>query len=135
MELDLRTDGTVNQAEVVFFFQAEDGIRDKLVTGVQTCALPISEQRVLDRLFVVHGFAPAGSTQGHGGHRQKIDAGQDPIVLRDEGGTDVLRLRVEAPAVVLLQVVALHQVELEIWRELSPVALLEATEDRDEGAP
>ena len=26
----------------VFFFQAEDGIRDRLVTGVQTCALPIS---------------------------------------------------------------------------------------------
>src|SRR2546425_9706882 len=26
-----------------FFFQAEDGIRDKLVTGVQTCALPIYE--------------------------------------------------------------------------------------------
>src|SRR5258708_10576520 len=25
-----------------FFFQAEDGIRDDLVTGVQTCALPIS---------------------------------------------------------------------------------------------
>src|SRR5205823_7542314 len=24
-----------------FFFHAEDGIRDKLVTGVQTCALPI----------------------------------------------------------------------------------------------
>ena len=26
---------------VVFFFQAEDGIRGRLVTGVQTCALPI----------------------------------------------------------------------------------------------
>src|SRR5207253_6176323 len=26
----------------VFFFQAEDGIRDGHVTGVQTCALPIS---------------------------------------------------------------------------------------------
>src|SRR6266536_2722184 len=26
-----------------FFFQAEDGIRDPLVTGVQTCALPISQ--------------------------------------------------------------------------------------------
>ena len=25
----------------MFFFQAEDGIRDRLVTGVQTCALPI----------------------------------------------------------------------------------------------
>src|SRR3989441_9080721 len=30
-----------------FFFQAEDGIRDKLVTGVQTCALPISRRRRL----------------------------------------------------------------------------------------
>src|SRR6266571_8006119 len=26
---------------IVFFFQAEDGIRDGQVTGVQTCALPI----------------------------------------------------------------------------------------------
>src|SRR2546430_17124527 len=27
---------------MLFFFQAEDGIRDLTVTGVQTCALPIS---------------------------------------------------------------------------------------------
>src|SRR2546421_8952150 len=27
-----------------FFFQAEDGIRDLIVTGVQTCALPISRR-------------------------------------------------------------------------------------------
>src|SRR5438094_10651338 len=27
-----------------FFFQAEDGIRDRTMTGVQTCALPISRQ-------------------------------------------------------------------------------------------
>src|SRR5262249_59391119 len=31
----------VPEAMVVFFFQAEDGIRDWSVTGVQTCALPI----------------------------------------------------------------------------------------------
>src|SRR3984885_4339496 len=31
---------------VVFFFQAEDGIRDADVTGVQTCALPISQVQV-----------------------------------------------------------------------------------------
>src|SRR5207247_8088699 len=31
-----------------FFFQAEDGIRDPLVTGVQTCALPISAERAVD---------------------------------------------------------------------------------------
>src|SRR6266540_6115087 len=29
-------------AGLFFFFQAEDGIRDRDVTGVQTCALPIS---------------------------------------------------------------------------------------------
>src|SRR5437868_15391740 len=28
----------------VFFFQAEDGIRDRNVTGVQTCALPIFDE-------------------------------------------------------------------------------------------
>src|SRR2546425_7518834 len=33
------------------FFQAEDGIRDKLVTGVQTCALPIqAEDGIRDKL-------------------------------------------------------------------------------------
>src|SRR2546421_5289362 len=30
---------------VLFLFQAEDGIRDLIVTGVQTCALPISSRR------------------------------------------------------------------------------------------
>src|SRR4051794_41635231 len=33
-----------------FFFQAEDGIRDGRVTGVQTCALPISGDRHLNRI-------------------------------------------------------------------------------------
>src|SRR5205823_9671085 len=34
-----------------FFFQAEDGIRDKLVTGVQTCALPISMMSFVSKLL------------------------------------------------------------------------------------
>src|SRR2546430_10107008 len=33
---------------IFFFFQAEDGIRDLTVTGVQTCALPIFSARNLD---------------------------------------------------------------------------------------
>src|SRR5690349_22166427 len=41
---------------IIFFFQAEDGIRDLYVTGVQTCALPISRCRYaapwLSRCFV-----------------------------------------------------------------------------------
>src|SRR2546430_13337636 len=32
---------------VVFFFQAEDGIRDLTVTGVQTCALPICSRTMV----------------------------------------------------------------------------------------
>src|SRR5215813_15287484 len=34
----------------VFFFQAEDGIRDADVTGVQTCALPISPVLLIDEI-------------------------------------------------------------------------------------
>src|SRR5258708_9084824 len=41
-----------------FFFQAEDGIRDDLVTGVQTCALPISD--VLEELWRV-GLTTTGA--------------------------------------------------------------------------
>src|SRR5438552_12799048 len=40
-----------------FFFQAEDGIRDDLVTGVQTCALPI---------FVSYARHSAGAALGPG---------------------------------------------------------------------
>src|SRR5256885_2801636 len=36
-----------------FFFQAEDGIRDYKVTGVQTCALPISAHQ-LDQALADH---------------------------------------------------------------------------------
>src|SRR2546421_1268661 len=38
-----------------FFFQAEDGIRDLIVTGVQTCALPISFS-IGKRLSARYGF-------------------------------------------------------------------------------
>src|SRR3989441_12186183 len=39
---------------LIFFFQAEDGIRDKLVTGVQTCALPISDRLDSDATLGLH---------------------------------------------------------------------------------
>src|SRR2546429_5654265 len=42
-----------------FFFQAEDGIRDVAVTGVQTCALPISADSS------PAAFAPTGSDHRH----------------------------------------------------------------------
>src|SRR2546425_3719592 len=68
-----------------FFFQAEDGIRDKLVTGVQTCALPICGTEVqgemaqdpeLRRLFRFAGAdaEPAEPDPAH--------AGIDNVMLR-----------------------------------------------------
>src|SRR5258708_22927044 len=41
-----------------FFFQAEDGIRDDLVTGVQTCALPICVGSNEQDLFGLASFVP-----------------------------------------------------------------------------
>src|SRR2546430_9262998 len=42
-----------------FFFQAEDGIRDLTVTGVQTCALPIYPEFCCpERLLQRHGNQP-----------------------------------------------------------------------------
>src|SRR5687767_15651571 len=50
-----------------FFFQAEDGIRDKLVTGVQTCALPI--------------FDAASTTPARGG-KSRADGRQPLLKIR-----------------------------------------------------
>src|SRR5438093_1343030 len=43
---------------LVFFFQAEDGIRDWSVTGVQTCALPICDRDELRRALAVRDQRP-----------------------------------------------------------------------------
>src|SRR2546430_11103527 len=53
----------------IFFFQAEDGIRDLTVTGVQTCALPIS--RGLQPV-VIEPF-PGGEAARRGGEIFRID--------------------------------------------------------------
>src|SRR2546429_3520563 len=53
-----------------FFFQAEDGIRDVAVTGVQTCALPISWLRIVGTgackpsVWTAHIFAPLKTIHG-----------------------------------------------------------------------
>src|SRR5437868_14997602 len=48
-----------------FFFQAEDGIRDRNVTGVQTCALPISPAREEPRRRAEAYFLAGGNTPRH----------------------------------------------------------------------
>src|SRR5690625_7035204 len=52
---------SVRCSSTVFFFQAEDGIRDGHVTGVQTCALPISpDRRQLGGLILIGDAAIEG---------------------------------------------------------------------------
>src|SRR5229473_5390781 len=69
-----------------FFFQAEDGIRDKLVTGVQTCALPILAGRK-HRLGGGGGCPRRNTVQAakqpaRGGARRERDrAGEDQPAL------------------------------------------------------
>src|SRR5205823_8687650 len=69
-----------------FFFQAEDGIRDKLVTGVQTCALPIFRRQFewvynLNEEFGSHALAH----YDHGGHPGRIAAEGDRRLESDRG--------------------------------------------------
>src|SRR5205809_7185058 len=54
----------LNACMYIFFFQAEDGIRDVAVTGVQTCALPISTLFVVLLLALTPGLAFAAPTGG-----------------------------------------------------------------------
>src|SRR5687767_15742880 len=59
----------------LFFFQAEDGIRDKLVTGVQTCALPIyqmCEPFQRDRVAVLDVRGDGLGEGDEGGHRHPV---------------------------------------------------------------
>src|SRR5690606_39690526 len=58
----------------LFFFQAEDGIRDFHVTGVQTCALPISAEDTVVVTIVHVNRAPVA------------DAGEAFSVNEREGG-------------------------------------------------
>ena len=56
---------------VVFFFQAEDGIRDHCVTGVQTCALPISTEGLKRLWFQSFSRLPTWSHKVDHGSRRK----------------------------------------------------------------
>ena len=72
---------------MLFFFQAEDGIRDRLVTGVQTCALPISEVALVDGADVVADRAVVAVAAPVGPQaRRQVDAGGDLVGREAEVG-------------------------------------------------
>src|SRR3989442_3114247 len=56
----------------ILFFQAEDGIRDADVTGVQTCALPISERNVGDAPLLCPFHPFVGTSRATGTTREHL---------------------------------------------------------------
>src|SRR2546421_4689559 len=65
---------------IFFFFQAEDGIRDLIVTGVQTCALPIY---VLDLAVANRVVEKSGAWFSYGGERLGQGRENSKQTLRD----------------------------------------------------
>src|SRR5437764_10755986 len=94
---------------IFFFFQAEDGIRDTSVTGVQTCALPICPPRRLFPPPDARGYhrPPPPPDAARGGRLElrppvgeRADAAAPPVGLRRRlyaggGGGSHWRLRSE----------------------------------------
>src|SRR5689334_23788722 len=66
-------------AVLFFFFQAEDGIRDGTVTGVQTCALPILPPARSIACTYMYGISAASSCQ------LPHDAGSTYVVIPTTG--------------------------------------------------
>src|SRR2546430_14658586 len=56
----------------IFFFQAEDGIRDLTVTGVQTCALPISRSAQHRALLLVRLVEDREATEHEAFRRERL---------------------------------------------------------------
>src|SRR5690606_40409996 len=100
----------------VFFFQAEDGIRDFHVTGVQTCALPIlldgygalvNTQRVAE-LYTAHvrgeqapEVRPAALSElvaGEQAYREKIGRASCRERVESWGGGGAVKTRTESGA-------------------------------------
>src|SRR5215207_3487031 len=65
-----------------FFFQAEDGIRDPLVTGVQTCALPICDIGVTAILCCTRGGRSARAMARFRPDATLIGLSPDPKTVR-----------------------------------------------------
>src|SRR6266536_5051635 len=103
-----------NKSISFFFFQAEDGIRDPLVTGVQTCALPIwlpdliaakgmktfavidqaaearkAGQQLRDTTLVIFGSPAAGTPVMAASPLAALDLPLKVLVWADDGQTNV----------------------------------------------
>src|SRR2546429_4706078 len=82
----------------MFFFQAEDGIRDVAVTGVQTCALPISF--LAPGKARIHGGGGVENAEGTGVHIEDLDAVAGFVIRVDRHGEESAGFREVLPGVL-----------------------------------
>src|SRR3989442_7761412 len=87
-----------------FFFQAEDGIRDADVTGVQTCALPISKRLATSLGPVPHFFLTTEVDM------ERAAEARDALnqQLGDQGKVSFNDILIKAVALALVQHRACH---------------------------
>src|SRR6266511_5598976 len=78
----------INFAMFFFFFQAEDGIRDFHVTGVQTCALPISSGSCATARSARSRSTPGRSPTADGPRSTSWPAGNRPGPREPDGYPD-----------------------------------------------
>src|SRR5690606_40628705 len=81
--------------EYIFFFQAEDGIRDFHVTGVQTCALPILLQPRFARLAAALTRTCAGAATA-----APLDSARLAALAGETGSTAVAAGALPQPEVI-----------------------------------
>src|SRR2546430_14906975 len=90
-----------------FFFQAEDGIRDLTVTGVQTCALPISDRRPrVCRCSLANGMPSSARGWPEWGMTERMPQSGLPLVLLAGDGKEAtrwLRVLLEGGGYAVLQ--------------------------------
>src|SRR5438105_8673761 len=78
----IRAEMVAYTCDSCFFFQAEDGIRDPLVTGVQTCALPISGKLLLPLDQMIEGKQQLSRDLLEGGADLHLTELKDEELLR-----------------------------------------------------
>src|SRR5699024_11821752 len=89
----------------IFFFQAEDGIRDRNVTGVQTCALPIllcayAGRKPTPRAYTKDSPAPSATAHTRWRSCRNVASGTDGDENRNNASDDqqAKRCRKYAPS-------------------------------------
>src|SRR2546428_3599308 len=114
----------------IFFFQAEDGIRDLIVTGVQTCALPIYRDLELVQWLDYLGFDEAWIGEHHSAGWEIISSPEIFIAAAAERtrhiklGTGVISLPYHHPLMVANWMVQLdHMTHGRVMMGVGPGAL------------